>query len=110
VIDPLKRMLRPIRTALGAKLGPDRPYLPPDWLDLKYSRRQLDRLVEAQGFKIESWTYNNFHVFPGFMMRRFPRAYIGMSEGIQHRGQRLLGALAVNYIGKYRMVGSPAAE
>ena len=50
---------------------------------------------------MHDWVYNNFHVYPAFMMRRFGRSYIGLSERIQRFCPKLCGFMAVNYIGKY---------
>jgi len=109
VVDPIKAVLRPIRLALGQKLGPSRPNLPDTWIDIKYSKGQLDRLVARHGYRPVAWAYNNFHVFPSFLLRRFPRAYIQLSERIQRRCARFCGPLAVNYIGKY-VLDKPAAD
>lgn len=109
VIDPFKAAIRPIREAFGAKLGPSRAYTPPDWLDLKYSRGGLDRLVNGYGFKPQAWTYNNFHVFPAFLTLRMGKTYVNLSEKIQRTCPNLFGFLAVNYIAKYELVEKEGA-
>ena len=104
VLDPInKYMVRPVRKMLGQKLGPMKPPLPDDWFDQKYQRGELDRLMGQFGFSVRNWEYNNFHVFPKFLMKRAPRAYMNWSDRIQKSCPRLFGATAVNYIAAYRL-------
>ena len=76
-------------------------HLPASWVDRKYSRRQLDRILRGFGFARLESTFNNFHVFPGRLRSRFPGLYIRLSEAMGRTLPALWGFLAVNYIGKY---------
>lgn len=92
-------IIKPINSLLGRKSkGPE---LPPDWVDIKYSRGQLDQLLRPHGFSSTGGVYNNFHVFPPFLMVRYPRAYVRWSDRLNKLSPGMFGFLAVNYIGKY---------
>lgn len=100
--DLLGRLRRSVGWMLGGRRGAD-PRLPPDWVDRKYSGRELDVLLGRHGFERVDYTYNNFYLLPEVVRRRWPRLYISLSEAIGRHAPRLFGFSAVNYLGKYRL-------
>ncbi|MEM7199693.1 MAG: class I SAM-dependent methyltransferase [Planctomycetota bacterium] len=97
----------PMRRAVKGKPKPANgqpSILPPDWVDKKYTKRELDTLVARHGFSLRRGLYNNFHCLPKRMRYRFPKLYIGGSQ-MMKKVPGLFGAFAVNYIGKYRLDG-----
>lgn len=96
-----KGIIVPLKKLLGRKIAG--PKLPSTWVNHKYSRRQLDALLRPHGFSPVAHVYNNFHVVPPFLMIRYPRFYVRMSQRINRCCPNLFGFLAVNYIGKYRL-------
>ena len=83
------------------KPAPGASTMPGSFVDRKYSKGQLDRLLESHGFKARDYRFNNFHVFPGSIRGKFPGAYIGASERMYRTMPDVWRFLAANYIGKY---------
>lgn len=81
--------------------------LPTDWVDKKYSGRELDEVVERFGFVRTDYTYNNFYLLPEAARRRWPRLYMSLSERVGRSAPRLFGFSAVNYVGRYELSEAP---
>lgn len=79
--------------------------LPDGWVNVKYAPRALDRLLGEFGFARTARAFNHFHVFPTGLRRRFPRRYIQLSEILTRGPTSWWRAFAVNYIGRYELVG-----
>ena len=99
-------VIKPVKKMLGRKITG--PKLPPTWVNNKYSRGQLDRLLRPHGFTPTKYRYNNFHTLPAPLMIRFPRLYVRLSERINACCPNLFGFLAVNYIAKYVLDKKPS--
>ncbi len=102
VVGPLKRAIRG-KPAAGNPMG-----LPPDWVDKKYSKSELDALMRRHGFHLVSGSYNNFHCLPRRLRGRLPGLYTRGSEFLGKLAPSMFGFLAVNYIAKYQLE-SPGA-
>ena len=77
--------------------------LPDDWVDKKYSGRELDRLLARFDFVRTDYTFNNFYLLPEVVRRHWPRLYMSLSDAAGRLAPRLLGFTAVNYVGKYTL-------
>lgn len=104
--DLLGRARRGLERMLGRDKKPD-PQLPDDWVDRKYSPRELDALVGRFGFEKIDGTFNNFYLLPEVVRRRWPKLYMSMSEAAGRLAPRALGFSAVNYVGKYALREEP---
>lgn len=102
-LEPLRRR----RRGSGGQQGAP-SVLPPDFVDRKYSKRELDELLLRFGFRLRHGTYNNFHCLPSGLRSLFPKLYIHASE-LMAKTPSLWGFFAVNYIGKY-VLENPSAE
>lgn len=68
---------------------------------IRYSKAQLDRLVSVYGFALADYGFNNFFISPTRIRGVSPRFSIMASNIITKLCPKLLGFLALNYIGKY---------
>ena len=93
--------VNPLRNIFGRSNGFE---FPSNWVDKKYSQRQLDRLLKDFGFVRKDFVFNNFHVLPGILRSRYPGRYIRISEAISELNPSLWRFLAVNYIAKYKLL------
>jgi SAM-dependent methyltransferase len=68
-----------------------------------YSGRGLDRLLAPFGFERTDYRYNNHWVFPQFLLQRWSRAYIRLSELLNRYNSTWSSCLAVNYVARYHL-------
>ena len=98
--DLLGRARHLLDSATG-RAAARRERLPPDWVDRKYSGRELDRLAARHDFERVAATFNNFLLLPEVARRHWPSLYMSLSDAVERAAPRLFGFSAVNYIGKY---------
>lgn len=70
---------------------------------IKYSKKQLDKLLLKNGFQLVDFEYSNFHLLPPPFLKPFPKIHARFSEYIARKNPKGFSFLAVNYIGKYHM-------
>jgi ubiquinone/menaquinone biosynthesis C-methylase UbiE len=71
------------------------------YVDIPYSKNELDRLMENFGFRNIAYSYSNFALFPQLIRKLFPKIYIDLSKVISHNNPNWFAAFAINYIGCY---------
>ena len=74
-----------------------------DVLHKRYSKNDLDKILENHGFTVLDYVYNNFRIIPYPFDIKIPSAYIRTSEFLTHVCPRHFGFFASNYIAKYRL-------
>ncbi len=82
--------------------------LPAGWVNVRYAPRAFNRLITAAGFTRVDHTFNHFQSLPGPLRARWGHRHMRVSERMS-RHPRLWRALAVNYVGKYRLNDGPAS-
>jgi SAM-dependent methyltransferase len=114
-LEEIRRVLRPGGTAvlqvakpdafgsLEALVARERTVLPPGWVNVRYSQRGLDELMHAANFERTGFLFNNFHALPRRLRRRYPNAFIRLSELMTRASPGLFRPFAVNYVGRYRL-------
>lgn len=105
--DLLGRARRRYERTVHSREDRDDARLPTDWVDKKYSGRELDEVLSRFDFVRRDYTYNNFYLLPEAVRRRWPRLYMSLSEGVGRLAPRLFGCTAVNYVGKYELRKAP---
>jgi len=71
----------------------------------KYTKEQLDVLLAKNGFQLIDFAFSNFCLFPTTPLDSFfKKAHVRFSEYIARKDSKRFGSLAVNYIGKYRLI------
>ena len=100
----LKRFVtQPVRSVFRRRNRSANANLPPDWIDKKYSQRQLDQLLREHDFIREDYNYNNFYVFNFGLRLKYPNLYIRLSEAMSRSSPNVWRFFAANYIGRYRL-------
>lgn len=94
--------LRPVLRELKKYLcNSDKPINKESYVDIPYSKDELDCLMKNYGFYKIAHSYSNFAIFPQSIRKLFPKVYIILSEVISRNKLNLLDMFAINYIGFY---------
>lgn len=101
----LGRVGERLRFVYGRLLGRNGPSTYKTWpWEKQYSRRGLDRMLKRFGFAHLDHRFNNHWIYFRSLQVRWPTVNIRISETLNRLNSAWWGFLAVNYVGKYRLV------